>query len=198
MNISISAYRARIGAFNNRFLCVKSTVHIDISNVVTLSFYIAFLSIICILLFTCGDLELNPGPESYSEISDVSSDSTATTCSFDLFRSHISLMHLNIQSIKPKIDIIQGTLCDFDLLCFTESWLDQNTLNTEVFLEGFTPPFRNDRLDRGGGGVIVYCNDSLYCKRRNDLEPKDLECVWIETTIKNIPEHRKRCIIRPS
>ena len=160
-------------------------MHIDISNVVTLSFYIAFLSIICILLFTCGDLELNPGPESYSEISDVSSDSTATTCSFDLFRSHISLMHLNIQSIKPKIDIIQGTLCDFDLLCFTESWLDQNTLNTEVFLEGFTPPFRNDRLDRGGGGVIVYCNDSLYCKRRNDLEPKDLECVWIETTIKN-------------
>ena len=57
----------------------------------------------------CGDIEIQPGPENIldQENSDISSNSTY--CSFDLkLKSHISMMHLNIQSIKPKIDIIQG------------------------------------------------------------------------------------------
>ena len=98
-------------------------------------------------------------------------------------KSHLSMMHLNIQSIKPKIDIIQGTLCDFDILCFTESWLNQNISDKEISLEGYNPPFRNDRSDRLGGGVIVYCKNTLYSKRRTDLEPNGLECIWIETTL---------------
>ena len=27
---------------------------------------------------------------------------------------------------------------------------------------------------------MVYVKDSLYYKRRQDLEPRDVECIWIE------------------
>ena len=47
-------------------------------------------------------------------------------------------------------------------------------------IDEFSVPFRNDRPNRVGGGVVVYCKNYLISKRRNDLEPKGLECVWIE------------------
>ena len=51
-------------------------------------------------------------------------------------------------------------------------------------LDNFNVPFRHDRQDRAGGGVIVYTKDHLYCKRRNDLEIQGIECVWLEITEK--------------
>ena len=45
------------------------------------------------------------------------------------------------------------------------------------------PPFRTDRNDRPGGGVIVYVRDTLLCKRRVDLEYLGVEGVWLELTI---------------
>ena len=73
----------------------------------------------------------------------------------------------------------------FDILCFTESWLDATTKNDDIALEGFDFSFRNDRTDRPGGGVIVYCKSDLVCKRRSDLEVRDVECIWIELHLKN-------------
>ena len=69
---------------------------------------------------------------------------------------------------------------DFDILCFTESWLDPNVNDSELMLNNFNIPFRHDRQDRAGGGVIVYTKDHLYCKRRHDLEIHGIECVWFE------------------
>ena len=68
----------------------------------------------CIILLKCGDTEIQPGPENIldQENCDIGSNRTISYCSLKL-KSRISLMHLNIQSIKPKIDIILGTPCDF-------------------------------------------------------------------------------------
>ena len=41
-------------------------------------------------------------------------------------------------------------------------------------------PFRTDRNDRPGGGVIVYVRDTLSCKPRVDLELQGIEVVWLE------------------
>ena len=43
-----------------------------------------------------------------------------------------------------------------------------------------TYPFRHDRNDRPGGGVIVYTKTPIVSKRRPDLELNGIECVWIE------------------
>ena len=47
------------------------------------------------------------------------------------------------------------------------------------------PPFRADRSDRPGGGVIVYVRDTLSCKRRIDLEAQYLESVLVELQVKS-------------
>ena len=52
-------------------------------------------------------------------------------------------------------------------------------------LKFFLPPFRADRCDRPGGGVIVYVRDSFFCKRRSDLELQGLEAVWVEIRVKS-------------
>ena len=34
------------------------------------------------------------------------------------------------------------------------------------------------------GGVMIYVKESIYYKRRNDLELRGIECIWIELTLK--------------
>ncbi|KAK3087298.1 hypothetical protein FSP39_004356 [Pinctada imbricata] len=145
------------------------------------------------MIMLCGDVELNPGPSLHDQSTDSnctnSSSSIATSESnvSKLLKSCLSMVHLNIQSIKPKLHTIEYILKDFDLLCFTESWLNSDTDDNDIILTGFQKPFRNDRNDRPGGGVIVYAKKNVYCKRRYDFELPGLECIWIE--IKNRHNH---------
>ena len=131
------------------------------------------MGIILTMLLLCGDLHENPGPPPTNVT--LSSNSTISETSDSIFsenmRTFVSLLHLNIQSVKPKINVIIGYLSEFDILCFTESWLNLTVANTDIEIPGFDSPHRNDRADRLGGGVIVYCKDHLVSKRRPDLEP---------------------------
>ena len=91
---------------------------------------------------------------------------------------------MNIQSIIPKLDIINGSLLDFDILSFTESWLNicNSISDNDVLLDGYQTPFRCDRVNRMGGGVIVYCKNNLLCTRRRDLEINGIENIWLEVS----------------
>ena len=68
---------------------------------------------------------------------------------------------------------------------FSESWLKPDITDDEVLLDHFLPPFRSDRTDRPGGGVVIYVRGSISCKRRSDLEVLDLEAVWVEVNVKS-------------
>ena len=72
----------------------------------------------------------------------------------------------------------------YDVLVFTESWLKPEIKNDDLLIDNFLPPFRFDRCNRPGGGVIIYVRDTLTCKRRTDLELQNLEAVWIEIVVK--------------
>ena len=98
------------------------------------------------------------------------------------FKSYLSLIHLNIQSIRPKLDTMNAELFDFDVLCFTESFLGVSIKDQDISLEGFNAPFRHDRHR---DGVIVYCKDNLECKRRFAVEVRGTECVCIEICMKS-------------
>ena len=140
------------------------------------------------ILLLCGDIETNPGPLHDTFSSDFSIGNSDSSSFFSKNKkSFISLMHLNVQSLRPKLRIIEATLNDFDILCFTESWLNPSINDKDVHLTGFELPFRHDRLDRPGGGVVVYCKDHLLAKRRGDLElaGTGIECVWIQFLLKN-------------
>ena len=63
--------------------------------------------------------------------------------------------------------------------------LKLETPNENLYIENVQPPFRKDRRDRLGGGVIIYVRDTFSCKRRGDLELDNLEAVWIELSVKS-------------
>jgi hypothetical protein len=97
-------------------------------------------------------------------------------------------MYLNVQSLVPKIDLLNVELQKFDILCFTETWLITNVANQDISLDNFQSPFRKDHVDRLGGGVAIYVKNDYHVVHRNDLEVLGVECVWVEIKIsKNHP-----------
>ena len=76
----------------------------------------------------------------------------------------------------------------YNILIFSESWVQSETQNETLYIENFQPPFRKDRRGCPGGGVIVYhvyVRDTFPCKHRADLELDGLEAVWIELSVKS-------------
>ena len=118
----------------------------------------------CLLLFEAGDTESNPGPGN---------------------ENTISFMHLNIRSIRHKIDYKLNNFTDIDILCFSETHLDFNVSTESLrFSNSYSEPYRKDRNSHGGG-LLVYLNSSLVRCRRSDLEIFCPESIWAEIKVKH-------------
>ena len=50
----------------------------------------------------------------------------------------------------------------------------------ELKIVSYQKPFRRDRKENGGGGISIYAQNGVCCKRRFDLENEHLECIWLE------------------
>lgn len=98
-------------------------------------------------------------------------------------RPTICISQLNVQSILNKFsDIEQSIKHDWnsDIYCFSETWLKPtSTTNSFLEIEDYSY-FRRDRLEKAGGGLLVYFADRLRVKRRPDLETKEIECITFE------------------
>ncbi len=144
--------------------------HVTLEHVVSLSLYLTDMKLIL-----SGDIHPNPGPSSNSDSSSISTDSYT-----DLLNSGVSVMHLNIQSLKPKLDILQVEAQPYDILIFTETWLTRSTTDEDLHISNFNLPFRYDRPDRPGGGVAIYVREGFHATRRHDLSVAGVESVWID------------------
>ena len=114
------------------------------------------------------------------------SDSSATSVlSSTTLSKHLSFVHYNVQSILPKLDVLFSELCDFDILAFSESWLNPAVTDDDLSLQLYLKPERKDRVGDSHGGVILYIKDTLHYTRRRDLEPNGIECLWIELVLKH-------------
>ncbi len=65
------------------------------------------------LILLSGDVAKNPGPN------------VDTEC--------LSILHLNIRSIRNKLPYIENTFTEFDILCFTETHLSSD-ISTDTLL----------------------------------------------------------------
>ncbi len=131
------------------------------------------------LLLNAGDINPNPGPSSIIDSSPNSSFSSDQ--SLDMLSSGLCIMHLNIQSLRPKLDILEIECQAYDILVFTETWLSHDVDDDDVRIPNFGRPHRYNRPDRPGGGVAIYLRDSMYGEIRNDLSVNGLEAIWVET-----------------
>ena len=88
--------------------------------------------IILLLILLSNDVELNPGPTKEGEL---------------------SIFLLNTRSMGHKLDYIESICNEADIICLTETHLDQNITNDGIFIEEYCKaPFRKDRNNSGGGG----------------------------------------------
>ncbi len=158
---NINLKYAHIIVYNQMNINQRATLAvINITN----TFVIGF-NLFSELLLRSGDIHPHPGPSSLSD----ASLNNSTSSYINIINSGLSIMHLNIQSIKNKIDILEIEAQPYDILIFTETWLTPNTINTDLRIPNFNLPFRYDRKDRIGGGVAIYVRDTLHAKQRNDL-----------------------------
>lgn len=137
---------------------------------------IAFtLFIVFYLLLICCDIHPNPGPD---------------TSKYEM--CNLQIVNLNVNSLRFKTDLLQAELGDYDIICVTETKLNNNISNDDISIENFQnpQPFRKDRLTDNGGGVLIYVRDNLIAKRRSDLEIPELESICIE-----VVTNRKKIII---
>lgn len=148
----------------NSFL---SSMKILSGNVVNLALVICVVKL-CILL--SGDVEVNPGPTVGNN----------TGCTI----SSISILHHNIRSLRNKIDEIVHIVDEFDIICFTESHLDHQIPNDNLYIQGFNRnPYRLDRTAHGGG-IILYYKDHIRISPRPDLHLPEMEAMWFEIKTK--------------
>lgn len=137
------------------------------------------LLIIMHLLLLSGDIEQNPSP--YENCAALNQDlHESSQNSLDQFLEKlITLVHLNVQSVSNKIDIIQAEFGGLDIITLNETWLDHNTDSEDLIIQCFQEPMRRDRGDNRYGGVMLYVNSNIVCKRRADLEVTQVEYICI-------------------
>ena len=152
-----------------------------------LLFTIVITSWIGVMLLLAGDIHPNPGPSTVSSVSSVThlSSSSSAAFNFSNLSNHLSFVHYNVQSIVSKLDLLASELYEFDILAFSETWLNPTISVDELYMQSFSNPDRKDRVGDSHGGVLIYVKESVYHKRRADLEPKGIECIWIELVLKH-------------
>ena len=60
--------------------------------------------------------------------------------------NNVSFLHLNVQSLKPKLDLVSAEYGHFDILSFTETWFNHSTSDRDVKLSVFNIPLRKSVL----------------------------------------------------
>ena len=77
------------------------------------------------------------------------------------------LCHLNINSIRNKIDIlaclVRGAV---DIMLISESKINDSFPTNQFLIPGFSTPYRKDR-DGKGGGILLYVRQDIPSKRLN-------------------------------
>ena len=105
-----------------------------------------------------GDIELNPGPDYKA----------------------LSVLHLNVRSIRNKLDYVASNLCNFDILCFTETHLTDVVPDNVLTIEGFNTGFHRKDYTPHSSGLLIYVNESLLSRRVIELECPSVHSLWIE------------------
>jgi len=107
---------------------------------------------------------------------------------FTFNENGLHVVHINIQHLLPNLDEIykchlsnQSLIDIFGMVeTFLHSDVDDNSLRIKHFKFE-----RSDRLQKRGGGILVYIKNNIIYRRRYDLESKEIESIWLEIKFPN-------------
>ena len=154
---------------------IEENLNWSLRMVVSLAFTI-FSCWLVLLLFLSGDIHPNPGPATPPSPSSSSSSNISIAPNLSSLCHNLSIVHYNVQSIFPKLEVLHTELIDFDILAFSETWLNDSINTDDLLLHSYNTPERKDRSgDTQGGGVMLYVKEGIHYKRRKDLELRNIE-----------------------
>ena len=67
----------------------------------------------------------------------------------------------------------------FDIMIVTETKLDDSFPKEQLYIDGFSIPYRLD-IKRNGGGLMIYIQDDIRSKMLKHNLPEDTEPAFIE------------------
>ena len=140
-------------AYVRAFISTRIQFLLLLCKVTFYIFTVVIITWLSILLLQAGDIHPNPGPLSTSSASSIS-DTSSTNISvlnFSNLSNHLSFVHYNVQSLVPKIDILGTELFEFDILAFSETWLNPSVLSQVLHIQTFRAPERKDRVGDSHG-----------------------------------------------
>jgi exonuclease III len=126
------------------------------------------------LLLISGNVHSNPGPE------------------VEEFSKCLSIYHQNIRSIRTKINYIIDNWLDYDIICFTETHLNDSISNDSIILDNHNMLYRMDKSNHFGG-IVIYIADHLTSKRILELDHYLPESLWVK--IQNKTESFLLCTV---
>ena len=128
---------------------------------------------------TLGDISLNPGPLNNPQLFKQEEWQTFSN-------RGLHLIHLNINSLLPKIDELRDIAkrIKATVIGISESKLDSTFLGPEIYIENYEI-LRFDRNRHGGGAACYIRSDISY--KLNSLLPNEFE----NTTVDILMPHTK-------
>ena len=151
-----------------------------------------FKVVIANLILQYNDLSLNPGPT----ISHPSNYRIAVFNARSLKSIH---KDPDIQAYVSNLTLFQSQVYskDYDIICVTETWLNESIFDREILPVGYDI-FRRDRVSGTGGGVLIAAKSRLGIQRVQELESDDLEIVAVNGAATNGKEILMAVCYRPS
>ena len=119
--------------------------------------------------------------------------------------ANISLLHLNIRSLNANFenfrDLLEQSDSTFNIICLTETWSsDADFHSTSLYqLPHYKAIHFERKINKKGGGVLIYVKDDLKYKTRQDLCISDIncECLTIEIINKDSKNFLVSCCYKP-
>ena len=92
----------------------------------------------------------------------------------------MKIAHSNINGLRNKIDDISVNLSEYDIICVSETKLNEHFQTTNLLIDSYHNPIRKDRNINNGGGLLIYIKNNIFYRHRPDLESADVENIWVE------------------
>ena len=97
----------------------------------------------------------------------------------------MKIAHVNINGLRNKVDLLNAELAEYDIICVSETKLNNLVETSKLEIDGFYEPIRRDRQFNNGGGLLVYIKNNIHFKRRLDIEHQYIENIWIQVCTLN-------------
>ena len=114
----------------------------------------------------------------------------------------LSIIHFNVRSLNANFRKLDQHLSQldfqFDIIAVTETWFSQNTVTNVFNMKGYEL-FYVSRNSGKGGGVALYINSSLKCKKvenKSVCSEENFECVTVELSMEGARNVIISCIYR--